>query len=256
MATVFDRFRLDGRRALVTGGSRGLGLEIAQALHDAGARVALLARRTAWFDEARVAIPDAVCVQGDVAVQADVQRAVAETVMLLGGPVDILVNGAGISWAAPAEAMPADKFVHVTAVNYFGAFWASQAVAPGMMAQRWGKIVNVASVAGLKGERPETLDAVGYSGSKAALIGLTRDLAVKWGPHGIRVNAIAPGFFPTRLTEQVIPRVTAALETHHPLRRAGRPGELGGAALLLASPAGDYINGHTLVVDGGVMAGG
>jgi gluconate 5-dehydrogenase len=152
--------------------------------------------------------------------------------------------------------MPAERLHQVTAVNYYGAFYASQAVAPGMIAKGWGKIVNVASVAGLKGERAETLDAVGYSGSKAALIGLTRDLAVKWGPHGIRVNALAPGFFPTRLTEKVIPRVTASLEAHHPLRRAGLPGELGGAALLLAAPAGDYINGHTLVVDGGVVAGG
>ncbi|MCW5626813.1 MAG: SDR family oxidoreductase, partial [Burkholderiales bacterium] len=134
-------------------------------------------------------------------------------------------------------------------------FYACKACAPGMIAKGYGKIVNIASVAGLKGEAPEILDAVGYSASKAAVLGLTRDLAVKWGPQGVRVNAIAPGFFPTRMTEKVIPRVTAVLETHNPLRRAGRPGELGPAALFLSSRASDYVNGHTLVVDGGSTIG-
>lgn len=254
MVKVFDQFRLDGKVALVTGGSRGLGLEIAEALAEAGARVALLARRPQYFEAALKALPDALCLVGDVSSEADVVTAVRETEAKL-GVIDVLVNGAGISWAAPAVDMPAEKLQHVMAVNFYGTFYACKACAPGMMGKGYGKIVNVSSVAGLKGEAPEILDAVGYTGSKAAVLGLTRDLAVKWGPHGIRVNALAPGFFPTKLTEKVIPRVTDALQTHNPLRRAGRPGELGGAGLFLACPASDYVNGHTLVVDGGGVAG-
>jgi gluconate 5-dehydrogenase len=254
MARYLDMFRLDGKVALVTGGSRGLGLEIAEALAEAGARVALMARRPQYFDEARVKLPHALCLVGDVSREADVVAAVDEAGAKL-GTIDVLVNGAGISWAAPAIDMPAERLQQVTAVNLFGTFYACKACARGMMAKGYGKIVNIASVAGLKGEAPEILDAVGYAASKAGVLGLTRDLAVKWGPHGIRVNAIAPGFFPTRLTEKVIPRVTQALQTHNPLRRAGRPGEIGGVGLFLASPASDYVNGATLVVDGGSAAG-
>ena len=254
MGKYFDTFRVDGKIAFVTGGSRGLGLEIAEALVEAGARVALMARRPQYFEQALKSLPDALCLVGDVSIEADVIAAVRETEAKL-GTIDILVNAAGISWAAPAVDMPAEKLQHVTAVNFYGSFYAAKACAPGMIAKGYGKIINVASVAGLKGESAEILDAVGYSGSKAAVLGMTRDLAVKWGPHGVRVNALAPGFFPTKLTEKVIPRVTATLETHNPLRRAGKPGELGGAALLLASPAGDYINGHTLVVEGGSVVG-
>lgn len=254
MTRYLDMFRLDGKVALVTGGSRGLGLEIAEALAEAGAKVSLVARRPQYFEEALKSLPDALCLVGDVSQEADVVKAVLETQAKL-GTVDILVNGAGISWAAPAVDMPAEKFHHVTAVNLYGTFYACKACAPGMIAKGYGKIVNIASVAGLKGEPAEILDAVGYTASKAGVLGLTRDLAVKWGPHGVRVNALAPGFFPTKLTEKVIPRVTHALQTHNPLRRAGKPGELGGAGLFLASPASDYVNGHTLVVDGGGVAG-
>lgn len=254
MSRYFDMFRLDGKVALITGGSRGLGLEIAQALVEAGARVALMARRAQYFEEALQSIPQALCVTGDVSDESNVIAAVRETETKLGA-IDILVNGAGISWAAPATEMPAEKFHHVNAVNYYGTFYAAKACAPAMIKKGYGKIINIASVAGLQGEAPEILDAVGYSASKAAVIGLTRDLAVKWGPHGIRVNALAPGFFPTKLTEKVMPRIAAALETHNPLRRAGKPGELAGAGLFLASPASDYVNGHTLVVDGGGVAG-
>lgn len=254
MSKYFDAFRLDGKVAFVTGGSRGLGLEIAEALAEAGAKAALMARRPQYFEEALKSLPDALCIVGDVSVETDVVKAVQETESKL-GVIDVLVNGAGISWAAPAVDMPAEKLQQVTAVNFYGTFYACKACAPGMIEKGYGKIVNIASVAGLKGESADILDAVGYTGSKAAVLGLTRDLAVKWGPHGIRVNALAPGFFPTKLTEKVIPRVTHALQTHNPLRRAGRPGELGGAGLFLASPASDYVNGHTLVVDGGGVAG-
>jgi NAD(P)-dependent dehydrogenase (short-subunit alcohol dehydrogenase family) len=253
MNTYLDKFRLDGKVALITGGSRGLGLEAAEALAEAGARVALLARREQFFEEARERLPSALTLLGDVSNESDVERAVAETAAKL-GPVQILINAAGISWAAPATEMPAEKMLQVMAVNLHGTFYACKAVAPGMQALGYGKIINFSSVAGLKGEPPEVLDAVGYSASKGAVIALTRDLAVKWGRFGIRVNALAPGFFPTRMTEKVVPRVTERLKHEAPLGRPGQPGELGGPALFLASPASDFITGQVLVVDGGVVA--
>jgi NAD(P)-dependent dehydrogenase (short-subunit alcohol dehydrogenase family) len=248
-----DTFKLAGKVAFITGGSRGLGLEIAEALREAGAKVALMARREAYFAEALVSIPDALCIIGDVSSEDDVKRAVAECEAKL-GVVDILVNAAGISWGAPAVDMPAEKFRQVMQVNVDGSFYAAKAVAPGMIRKGYGKIINIASIAGIKGEPSDVLDAVGYSSSKAAVIGMTRDLANKWGPLGIRVNAIAPGFFPTKMTEKVIPKITERLQLHNPLRRAGKPGEIGGAGLFLASAASDYVNGHTLVVDGGSVA--
>lgn len=251
--STLARFRLDGRVALVTGGSRGLGLEIAVALSEAGARVALMARRAEYFAEAEAALPGAVRVLGSVAAPADARRAVAETASVL-GPPDILVNAAGISWGAPALDMPLEKMQEVLMVNVVGAFLMSQAAAPHMQSRGYGKILNIASIAGLKGTPPELLDAVGYSASKGGLIAMTRDLAAKWGPSGIRVNALAPGFFRTRMTEKLLPRIEAYVGAHTPLGRIGAPGELAGAALFLASPASDYVTGVTLPVDGGQSA--
>jgi gluconate 5-dehydrogenase len=253
MSAYLETFRLDGRVALITGGSRGLGLEIAEALSEAGAKVGLMARREEFFVAARQRLPDALTVLGDVSREEDVTRAVRHTEDTL-GPITILVNAAGISWGAPAMEMPAEKLRQVMAVNLEGTFFACKAVAAGMRARGYGKIINLTSVAGFKGEPPEVLDAVGYAASKGAVNALTRDLAVKWGRFGIRVNALAPGFFPTRMTEKVLPRVGEMLQ-RLPLGRAGIPGELGGAALFLASPASDYVTGHILVVDGGALAG-
>jgi gluconate 5-dehydrogenase len=252
MSGFLERFRLDGRTALVTGGSRGLGLEIAEALAEAGARVALVARREEYLATARELLPDALTLVADVSDEEAVKMAVSETVAEL-GPISILANAAGVSWASPAMEMSAERLSWVMSVNFNGAFYACKAVAPGMREAGYGKIVNISSVAGLKGEFPEVLDAVGYAASKGALNAMTRDLAAKWGRYGIRVNALAPGFFPTRMTEKVIPRVAERLRTGLPLGRAGEPGELGCAALFLASPASDYVTGHILVVDGGSM---
>ncbi len=248
-----EQFRLDGKVALITGGSRGLGLEAAKALREAGARVALMARREGFFAEALKEIPDALPLLGDVREEEAVERAVAETEEKL-GPLTILVNAAGISWGAPSLEMPREKFLEVLEVNLLGAYLASRAAAKRMKERGYGKIIQIASVAGLKGEFPEVLDAVGYSSSKGGLIALTRDLAVKWGRWGIRVNALAPGFFPTRMTEKVLPRAEPFLKATLPLGRAGRPGELGGAVLFLAAPASDYITGAVLPVDGGATA--
>lgn len=247
---IFERFRLDGKVAMVTGGSRGLGLEIAEALAQAGARVSLLGRREKFFDSAREAIPDALCLTCDVAEHEQVREAADRTREAL-GPVDILVNSAGISWGAPAVEMPPEKFRQVMQINVDGTFYACQAVAPEMIERGYGKIINISSITGLKGEPPELLDAVGYASSKGAVIAMTRDLAVKWGPRGIRVNAIAPGFFPSRMTATLPEGVLDSIAQHNPLRRIGEPGELAGAGLYLASPASDFVTGHTLVVDGG-----
>ena len=251
--TVLQKFDLSGKTALVTGGSRGLGLEIAVALAEAGAKVALMARRAQYFDEARAVLPDAPQLLGSVSSKEDVTRVVQETTARLGPPT-ILVNAAGISWGAPAIDMPVEKVQEVLNVNVVGALLCAQAVAPAMRDAGWGKIVNVASVAGLVGTPPGALDAVGYSASKGGLIAMTRDLAAKWGPWGIRVNALAPGFFPTRMTEKVIPRINDFVKAWTPLGRVGEMGELAGAALFLASPASDYVTGVTLPVDGGMTA--
>ena len=249
-----EKFRLDGKAALVTGGSRGLGLEAALALKEAGAKVAVVARRASFFEEARKALgEDALYLEGDVRDEARLE-AIAQEVEEKLGPLTVLVNAAGVSWGAPSLEMPVEKVREVLEVNLVGAFLASRVAARRMKERGYGKIVHIASVAGLKGEYPEVLDAVGYSASKGGLIALTRDLAVKWGRWGIRVNALAPGFFPTRMTEKVLPRAEAFLKATLPLGRPGAPGELGGAVLFVASPATDYVTGAVLPVDGGATA--
>ena len=249
-----EKFRLDGKAALVTGGSRGLGLEAALALKEAGAKVAVVARRASFFEEARKALgEDALYLEGDVRDEARLE-AIAQEVEEKLGPLTVLVNAAGVSWGAPSLEMPVEKVREVLEVNLVGAFLASRVAARRMKERGYGKIVHIASVAGLKGEYPEVLDAVGYSASKGGLIALTRDLAVKWGRWGIRVNALAPGFFPTRMTEKVLPRAEAFLKATLPLGRPGAPGALGGAVLFPASPASDYVTGAVLPVDGGATA--
>jgi len=248
-----EQFRLDGKVALVTGGSRGLGLEAALALKEAGAKVAVLARRASFFEEAKKHLGEALYLEGDVRDEGRLLEVVDQVEQEL-GPLTILVNAAGISWGAPSWEMPVEKVQEVLEVNLVGAFLASRAAARRMRERGYGKILHIASVAGLKGEPPEVLDAVGYAASKGGLVALTRDLAVKWGRFGIRVNALAPGFFPTRMTEKVLPKAEPLLKATLPLGRPGRPGELGGAVLFLASPASDYITGVVLPVDGGATA--
>jgi NAD(P)-dependent dehydrogenase (short-subunit alcohol dehydrogenase family) len=171
------------------------------------------------------------------------------------GRVDVLVNNAGTTWGAPAEETPLDGWQKVIDVNLTGLFLMSQAVARQMITQGGGgAIVNIASVAGLQGSPPGTLDAVAYSASKGGVITLTRDLARKWAPHGIRVNAIAPGWFPSDMSKVLLDRHGNKFLTQIPLRRFGGPDDLKGAVVFLASPASAFVTGHTLVVDGGQTA--
>jgi gluconate 5-dehydrogenase len=245
---VTEIFDLSGRVALVTGGSRGLGEEMAEGLAEAGASLVLLARRSQWLDptverfRARGFRCDgAICDVSDPASVAQVVGALDR--------VDILVNNAGITWGQPAEEMPLERWRSVLDTNLTGAFVLCQAAGRKMIAQGSGAIINVASVAGLVA-MPD-LPTAGYSASKGGLLALTRQLAAEWARHGVRVNAIAPGFFPSRMSEKVLERIGPEVEAHIPMRRVGRPGELKGVAVFLASAASAYITGQTIVVDGG-----
>lgn len=255
---VKDLFALSGKVALVTGGSRGLGLEIATGLGEAGAAIAVTARRESWLDTAEQTLRssgiDTLALTCDVTDVGQVSSAVAAVVHRF-GRIDVLVNNAGISWGAPAETMPVEKWREVLDTNATGCFVMSQAVGREMIrAGAGGSIVNVASIAGMTGMPADVLDAVGYGASKGAVISFTRDLAVKWAHHGIRVNAVAPGFFDTRMSAGVLERARTRIEQLTPLGRIGQPGELKGVVVFLASAASSYVTGQVLAVDGGATA--
>lgn len=290
-------FSLEGKVALVTGGSRGLGKEMAWALAEAGARVAISARREQWLTPAGEALAAAgyecLAATCDVSDEAQVGELV-DQVLARFGQIDVLINNAGISWGVPSATMPLERWREVLEVNATGAFIVSQAVGRHMIARAGagalgdrggsgggnagpsgpaemssggrsraaaaeagvcqGKIINVSSIMGLRGLPPEVLSAAGYSASKGALIALTRALAVEWAPHQITVNALAPGFFPTRLSEGVLGQHEAALLERIPLRRLGSDRDIRGLAVFLASPASDYLTGQVLSLDGGATA--
>ncbi len=252
-----DLFSLRGRSALVTGGSRGIGLEIAEGLGEAGARVAIAARRPQWLDDAAAHLRgrdvDCLALSGDITNPADVAQFIDRVVNEFGA-LDVLVNAAGRTWGAPAAEMPLERWQEVMATNATGTFLMCQAAGKHMIGRGGGRIINITSVAGLAGAPAEVLDAVGYSASKGAIVALTRDLAVKWARHGITVNAIAPGFFPTRMSEKIIERAGRRLTDLIPMGRIGASGEVKGLAMLLASAAGSYITGQVIAVDGGMTA--
>ncbi len=255
---TLDLFRLDGKTAIVTGGGRGLGRYMAEALSDAGANVVLCSRKLEPLQEVQEEISarggHALALKCDVTNKEDVDRVVETTVETFGS-VDILVNNSGATWGAPPTEMPPEKFDQVIAVNVRGTFLMSQA-AGGLMIERGsgGTIINVASIAALVGGHTDYMQTVGYNSSKGAIISMTRDLATSWAKHDITVNAIAPGWFPTRMSGGLIERFEERMLEDIPLKRFGNPEDLKGVVVFLASPAAAYITGQTIVVDGGATA--
>ncbi len=251
-------FDLTGQTALVTGGSRGLGLQIAEALGEAGAKIMLTSRKASDLEEAAAHLQakgiDARWIAADASKPEEVQRVVAESMERL-GHIDILVNNAGATWGAPAEDHPLEAWDKVMNLNIRSIFLFSQAVGKAsMIPRRRGRIINVASIAGLSGAGPE-VKFIAYGTSKGAVVNFTRTLAGEWGGYGINVNALAPGFFPSKMTMGTLERVGAEkLAAGAPLRRLGDDDDLKGAALLFASAAGKHITGQILAVDGGVTA--
>jgi NAD(P)-dependent dehydrogenase (short-subunit alcohol dehydrogenase family) len=255
---TLDLFRLDGSTAIVTGGGRGLGRYMAEALSDAGANVVLCSRKVEPLEEVRDEIEarggHALALPCDVTKGGDVQRVVSEAEGTFGS-VDVIVNNSGATWGAPPTEMPPEKFDRVIAVNVRGTFLMSQAAGRRMIERgSGGTIVNVASIAGLVGGNPDYMQTVGYNSSKGAVISMTRDLATSWARHNITVNAIAPGWFPTRMSGGLIERHEEAMLSDIPLGRFGNPEDLKGVVVFLASPAAAYITGQTVVVDGGATA--
>jgi gluconate 5-dehydrogenase len=253
-----DLFDLSGKVAIVTGGGKGIGLQMAQGLAELGADLVLCARKAGRCEAAAAELSAAHGVRAlglrcDVANQEEVQAVVDQTRSEL-GRIDVLVNNAGTVWGAWPEDIPLEGWQKVVNVNLTGVFLCSQAAGRVMIEQRGGTIVNIASVAGLHGARPEIMNALPYHATKGGVIAFTRDLAWKWGRHGIRVNAIAPGWFPSDMSSFVLDQHGEELTQAIPLGRFGGPDDLKGAVAFLASDASAYVTGHTLVVDGGQSA--
>ena len=268
--TVLDSFRLDGNVALVTGGSRGLGRTIAEALAQAGARIAITARRASWLDAtaAEFAASGHDCLARTCDITDPVQcEALFDAIIERWGHLDILVNNAGITWGTPSLDHPIDRWRTVIDTNLTASFTLSQRFAkhiigqpetePGSVPPRRpirGKIINLSSIMAQRGTDPGVVTAAAYTASKGAIESLTRALAVEWAVHGITVNALAPGFFPTRLSEGVVSEHEDALVDRIPLGRLGDEADLAGVAVFLASPASDYLTGQVIALDGGASA--
>ena len=252
-------FDLSGKTALITGGSRGLGLQMAEALGGYGAKLLLSARKADELRQAQLHLrksgTDADWVAADGSKDADIGM-LAETAMEKLGHVDILINNAGASWGAPAEDYPAEAWDKVFDLNVRGLFLLTQQIGKrSMIPRKYGRIINIASIAGLRGNPPGAMQTIAYNTSKGALVNFTRTLAGEWGGYGITVNALAPGFFPSKMSQGLIQALgEEALIGNSPLQRLGDDEDLKGAALLFASDAGKHITGQILAVDGGYSA--
>jgi gluconate 5-dehydrogenase len=251
---VKQLFDLSGKAALITGGSRGLGLQMAEALGELGAKVALVARKQGELDEAATHLGkmgiQVLTIAGDLSQFEGIPKMVDEVLGKFGG-VDILVNNAGTTWGAPAESYPAEAWKKVMDLNINAMFFLTQDVGRrSMIPKRSGKIINVASVAGLHAGPPE-MTTIAYNTSKAAAMSFTRALAAEWGQHNINVNAICPGFFPSKMTRGFLSKMEETIVSGTPVRRLGGPEDLKGTVALLASEASRHITGQYIVVDGG-----
>jgi NAD(P)-dependent dehydrogenase (short-subunit alcohol dehydrogenase family) len=247
---------LTGKVAVVTGGSRGIGLQMAEALGEMGARVALTARKQDELDEACRHLAalriDAHAVAGDLSAFASIP-AMVDAIEARCGPVDILVNNAGCNWAAPAEDYPDDGWRKVMSLNIDAQFFLTREIGRRhMIPRRGGKIVNIASIAGLFGNPPGwQMQTIAYNASKGALVNLTRALASEWGRYNINVNAICPGFFRSKMTKGVLERIDRDVLALTPLGRLGGDEDLKGSVVFLASEASRHVTGQVLAVDGG-----
>ena len=256
--TIQQLFDLTGKTALVTGGSRGLGLQLAQALGEAGAKVMLSSRKADDLVQAAAQLKSAGIevdwIAADCSKEADI-RALADETIKRFGHVDILVNNAGATWGAPAEDHPVEAWDKVMNLNVRGYFILSQHIAKhSMIPRKSGRIINVASIAGLGGNPPE-MTMLAYNTSKGAVINFTRALGCEWGQYNITVNAICPGFFPSKMTMGTLKALgEEQLAAHAPLRRLGDDEDLKGLCVLYASSAGKHITAQWLAVDGGVSA--
>jgi NAD(P)-dependent dehydrogenase (short-subunit alcohol dehydrogenase family) len=258
MSTPISKlFDLSGQVALVTGGSRGLGLQMAEALGEAGAKIMLTSRKAADLEEAAADLQakgiNARWIAADASVPTEVQRVVDETMQRM-GPIDILVNNAGATWGAPMSEHPLDAWDKVMNLNVRSLFLFAQAVGrASFLPRKKGRVINIASIAGLGGSA--NMEFIAYATSKGAAVNFTRQLAGEWGPHGINVNALAPGFFPSKMTQTTLKAFGAdKLAAMSPLRRIGDDDDLKGVTVLLASAAGKHITGQIIAVDGGVSA--
>jgi gluconate 5-dehydrogenase len=246
---------LSGKIALVTGGSRGLGLQIAEALGEMGAKVAITARKKDELDEAvsrlekqKIEAKAFVCDLGDRSAIPPVGDAILKSF----GKVDILVNNAGATWGAPAEEHPLEAWDKLVNLNLTGAFVITQLIGrKSMIPAKWGRIINVASIAGLMGQDPRIVRTIAYNTTKGGLVNFTRALAAEWGQHGITVNAICPGFFPSKMTRATIGTLGETIRDWTPNKRLGNDEDLKGLAVLLASEASRHITGQAIAVDGG-----
>lgn len=256
--SVKDLLNLQGRVAIVTGGSRGLGLQIAEALGEMGANVAITARKAHELEEAKAHLEaqgvQVLTVASDLG-QPDSAQKIVDAVMDKWGRIDILVNNAGATWGAPAESHPLDAWHKVVNLNLTGTFLLTQAVGvASMIPRKSGRVINVASVAGLQGNHPKMAGTLAYNTSKGGMITMTMALASEWSKYGITVNAICPGYFPTKMTKGTLDYAEKAIIESTPLGRLGGPEDLKGLAVLLASDASAYITGQAIAVDGGISA--
>ncbi|MGB1949399.1 MAG: SDR family oxidoreductase [Marinobacter sp.] len=256
MMSVKQLLDLTGKVAFITGGSRGLGLQMAEALGELGARIAISARKQHELDEAKAHLEaqgvEVVTIAADLSDLQGIPAVVDQVVSQL-GDIDILINNAGATWGAPAEDYPAEGWMKVMNLNVNASFFLTQTVGKRcMIPRKTGKVINIASIAGLSGN-PEGMKTIAYNTSKGAMVNFTRALASEWGHYNINVNALCPGFFPSKMSQGLLDAQGEKMLERIPLKRFGGEEDLKGAAVLLASEAGRHITGQCLAVDGGTL---